>query len=421
MTASKPFGRRVLTEPFIKSLKPDPGGKRYVVPDALVPGLVVRVSSTGAKSFMLVARWNGADQPSALALGRVGGLTLAKARDKARDWLDIRSRGDDPRELERARREAEAEKKATTCSVVLEGYFTRVVRKRRHGAADEREIKRELLPRWKNRPLTSISRRDVVRLIDTITDRGAPRQAHNVYSHVRHFFNWAIGRGIYGIEVSPCASIRPVDLIGKKNRRDRVLTDDEIRALWHACDRKVGFPFGPLVLLLLLTGQRKMEIGNARWSEIDVDAKTLTIPPERYKTAITHVVPLSEDAMMILEGLPRFLNSDFAFTFDGRRPVAGYPTAKERIDKLMREELGDLIPWTIHDLRRTVRTRLSALRVSSDVAEAVLGHVKPGIVGVYDQHQYLDEKREALEAWAVKLRTIVAPEVLGNVVQLRKV
>ena len=116
------------------------------------------------------------------------------------------------------------------------------------------------------------------------------RQAHNIFGHVRHFFGWAIERGAYGIEVSPCANIRPASLIGKKATRDRVLNDDEIRALWHVCDRKIGFPFGPALLLLLLSGQRKLEVGNARWSEIDMDAKVLTIPASRYKTVLSSML-----------------------------------------------------------------------------------------------------------------------------------
>jgi integrase len=421
METANAHSKRVLTEPFIKALKAAPDGKRYSVPDALVPGLLVRVSAKGTKSFVLWKRWNGAQNPSTRALGRVGALTLAKARDKARAWLDIRSRGDDPRELEMERREKEAERKALTFGTVMDDYLARVVRKRRHAKDDEREIRKELLPRWKNKPLSAITRRDVVRLIDTITDRGAQRQAHNIFGHIRAFFRWAIERGAYGIELSPCTTIRPASLIGKKATRDRVLNDDEIRALWHACDRKVGFPFGPALLLLLLTGQRKLEIGNARWSEIDLDAKTLTIPASRFKTATIHVVPLSEDAMMIVEGLPRFEGpEDFLFTLDGRRAVTGYSTAKERVDEFMRTELGELAPWTIHDLRRTVRTRLAALRVNSDVAEAVLGHVKPGVIGIYDRHRYDDEKREALQAWAIKLRSIVGLDTMGNVVTLRQ-
>ena len=121
MESATAHSKRVLTEPFIKALKPDPDGRRFSVPDALVPGLLLRVSAKGTKSFVLWKRWNGAQNPSTRALGRVGALTLAQARDKARDWLDIRSRGDDPRELERARREAEAEKKAATFGALTGG------------------------------------------------------------------------------------------------------------------------------------------------------------------------------------------------------------------------------------------------------------------------------------------------------------
>ena len=419
MTASKSPGRRVLTEPFIRSLKPDAGGRRYAVSDALVPGLVLRIAPSGTKSFMLMVRWNGAAQPSARALGRVGELTLAKARDKAREWLDIRSQGKDPRELERARREAEAESKATTFGAVMEEFITRVVRKRRHGARDEREIRKELMPRWKAKPLSAITQRDVVKLIDSITDRGAQRQAHVLFSHVRGFFRWCVERGAYGIEASPTDRLRPASLIGPKATRDRVLNDNEIAAFWRACDG-LGYPSGPLHQLLLLLGQRKNEVGQARWSEVDLESKVLVIPASRYKSGVEHTVPLSDDAVAIIEKLPRFADCDYLFSFDGRRPVAPYShDAKRAIDQSMIGELGTLKPFVVHDLRRSVRSRLSALHVNSEVAEAVLGHQRRGVAGVYDRYTYATEKREALEAWAIRLRSIIEPAEPSNVVALR--
>ena len=421
MSASSRPAKKVLTDTLIRSLKPAATGTRYAVADALVPGFVVRVTEHGAKTYMVVGRWGGSAKPAALAIGKVGAVPLVAARAKAREWLEVRARGDDPRAVERKRLAAEREREGSTFAVVCETYIKRVVALRRHGKADEQTIRRELLSRWKGRALSAVTRRDVVEMIDAIVDRGAPTQARHVFGHLRALYNWAITRGIYGIEASPTDRLRPAALIGKRVSRDRVLDDAEIAAFWHVADRKLGYPFGPLFRLLLLTGQRKSEIGNARWSEIDLKAKTLTIDAARYKTGIAHVVPLCDDALAILDGLPRFDGSDLLFSFDGERPVTSYYEAKPRVDRLMAEELGYAPPpFVLHDLRRTTRTRLAALRIPSEVAELVIGHTKKGIQAVYDRHAYADEKRNALAAWAVLLRTIVEPPVApSNVVSMR--
>jgi integrase len=243
-------------------------------------------------------------------------------------------------------------------------------------------------------------------MVGEIKQRGALRQAHNVYGHVRGFYNWALEQGIYGLTSSPCDRIRPTKLIGKKTDRDRVLADAEIGAFWRAAGI-VGYPFGPLYRLLLLTGARKLEVGNARWSEFDLDQALWTIPAERYKSNVRHLVPLCDDVMALLEVLPRWKGGDYLFSMDGRRSVAGYSTSKERMDSLMRKELGVLPTFQVHDVRRTVRTKLAALRIPQDIAELVIGHSKRGLVRVYDRYTYLSEMREALTAWAAHLRSIV--------------
>jgi integrase len=254
-----------------------------------------------------------------------------------------------------------------------------------------------------------------------------------VFAHVRACFNWAIGRSIYGIEMSPCDRLKPRVIIGPKNERDRVLNDAELRAFWRATER-MDYPWGPLLRLLLLTGCRRSELGDAHWSEFDLeDTKLLTIPRERFKSNAEHPVPLGSDALAILDALPRFKKGKFVFsTTYGEKPVRSYSKPKRDLDGKMLEELrklrGDdvkLPNFTIHDLRRTVRTRLAQLRVPDVVAELVIGHSRVGLARVYDQHSYGDEVRAALVAWENKLRTIVnppppAPTVeADNVVALR--
>ena len=167
--------------------------------------------------------------------------------------------------------------------------------------------------------------------------------------------------------------------------------------------------------LLLLTGARKSEVAEARWSEFDLKKKIWTVPPERFKSNASHLVPLSDAAIAIIESLPRFTKGDHLFTTTyGEKPVGGFSKAKARLDKLMSAS-----PWVIHDIRRTVRTRLASLRVSDLVAEMVIGHGRKGIQRVYDQHTYEPEMREALELWAARLRDIVTPPP-ENVVRLKK-
>lgn len=423
---------RVLTDAYVRNLKPAPSGQRYAVSDALVPGLRVRVTDKGVKTFILWRRYSGAPNPAARALGNVGAMTLSAARDKARTWIELVKQGKDPRELDRKRREAEDSRRVTTFGVVLEEYLTRHVRGQRKAQVVEREMRNDLLPRWKAKPLSEISRTDVTRVIDAIKDRGSPYQAHNVLGHIKTFFNWTIERGIYGLETSPCDRIKPARLIGPKALRQRVLTDAELKAFWRAAAR-MDYPNGALFQMLLLTGQRKSEVAEAKWREFDLAAKLWTVPPERFKSDATHIVPLADDVLTLLKTLPRWTTGDFLFsTTGGRKAVNGFSNAKKRLDRRMLRTLkadarlrGEdprtvtLPPFVLHDLRRTMRTRLSSLRVPDAVAEMVIGHGRKGLQRVYDQHKYLDEMREALDAWAARLRIIVHPTPPNNVVPLR--
>jgi integrase len=261
----------------------------------------------------------------------------------------------------------------------------------------------------------------VVAVLDEAVERGAPYQAHNLFGHVRTLFNWAIARGIYGLDRSPCDRMRPAAVIGRKLARQRVLDERELRAFWGATNR-IGYPYGPLFRMLALTGQRKSEAAEARWCEIDLARKLWTIPPERMKADAAHVVPLSDDVITLLEALPRFTKGDYLFsTTAGAKAVNGFSKAKQRLDREMAVELKTAPrPFVIHDIRRTMRTGLSALPVPDLVRELVIAHTRPGLHKVYDQHAYLDEKRHALAAWAARLRQIIEPPP-GNVLPLRKV
>jgi len=384
---------RILTEAFIRNLKSAPPGKRYVLADAMVPGLKLRVTQHGTKTFVLWRRLHPSDaSASALALGQVGELTLADARAKARRWLELIKSGVDPRH----------EQRVDTFAKVMEDYLERHVKGKRKAADVEREMRSELLTRWKSKPINKITRRDVIAMVDEIKDRGAPYQARNMLGHAKVFFNWCVERSI--LPASPCDHISRQRIIGPTPPRQRMLSNDEVRAFWNATGQ-LGYPSGPMLRMLLLTGQRKAEVSEAQWSEFDLANKIWTIPKERFKSDATHLVPLSDTVMALLEELPRWNGGDFLFsTTGGRRPARNGSEVKQKLDLLM----GNPPPWVIHDLRRVVRSQLAALRVQDHIAETVIGHGRKGIARVYDQHRYVEEMREALQGWADRLRGIVS-------------
>ena len=337
-------------------------------------------------------------------------ITLAEARAKAREWAEAAAQGRDPKAEERAAQLAKEGRK--TFGELMEVFIARHVRKQRKARDVEREIRRELLPKLGEHPLAEVTRKHIATLIGEIRDRPAPRQAHNIFGHVRRFYSWLQSQPEYEdlVEVSPCDHIRAKDLIGEKKIRQRVLKDDELCAVWKATEA-TPYPYGPLVKLLLLTGTRRTEASDARWSEFDLDAEIWTIPPERFKSDKVHIIPLSKDAVTLLADLPHWQKGDYVFsTRDGHIPIDGFSKAKQQLDELVAEKLGrEPEPWVLHDLRRTVRTRLSQLRVPTEVAELVIGHAQKGLHAIYNQHDFLDERREALELWAAKLRSIVTP------------
>ena len=336
--------RKTLTDRLLRSLKPRETS--FDVMDALVPGLSVRVLPSGKRSFVLIGRFPGGRNPTRRALGGYGEVTLEKARGKARDWLELIRRGVDPQAEEQRLRQAEHRRLQNTFEAVVEDFIKEKVSSERKSKEVERDIRREFIPRWANRPITDISAQDVRDVIKAAKDRGAPYQAHNLLVLARRMFSWIIDQQVYGLESSPCERLKPKTIIGKKVFRSRILREDELRAFWRATQR-LGYPYGPLFQVLALTGQRKSEVAEARWSEIDLDRKLWIIPADRMKADAAHIVPLSDDVMVILRSLPRFKRGDYLFsTTFGVKPVNGFSKAKQRVDKRM-----------LRSLRAMARTR----------------------------------------------------------------
>jgi integrase len=412
--------RRTLNDRIIRALKPAKAGQRHEIWDALVPGLGVRVTDRGTKSFVLVTRYPGSDNPARRALGGYGELTLEQARTKARRWLELVGRGVDPHvEIERQRL-AEQRKQAGTFANLAEAFIREKLSTERRGRDAELHLRNEFIPRWGKRPVGDITADDVGVIINEVKTR-APYMAHALLATVRRLYKWAStpGRG-YGIVSSPCYNISAKALIGEKRPRTRVLTDPEIRAFVHACNQ-LGYPYGSIGLMLLYTGARHREVSQAPWSEFELTKKTWTIDQARFKSNVEHVVPLTDDALALLGGLPRFRRGEHVFsTTFGEKPTMIADKVKARLDALMQAALADkLKPWRIHDLRRTVRSHLSALRIPDHVAEMVLGHGRQGLQRTYDQHRYEAEIREALTLWAARLRDIVE-QPPPNVVKMRR-
>jgi len=399
-----------LTDAKIAKLKPD-ASKRLVVYDPAVPGLAIRVQPSGYKSFMYGTRYprdHGAFRRR--ELGRVGKMSLEDARSKARAWAKLIAAGVDPRDDEERLARVAQIAAGNTFTAVAEAYMARRLRGQRKAARTEREIRKELIAVWGPRPITDITRRDVTNLIDAIIDRPTVKRktsgayARNIFGHVKLLFDWAINRD-YGLgESSPVDRLKPMDLIGAKKVRLRVLDDDELRAVWNA-SASLGYPFGPVIRMLMLTGARLSEVTGSSWSEFNFDMATWTIPAARFKMDAIHIVPMSDDLVALLEDVPRWTRGDYLFTTtEGLKPVSFQTKVKARLDQRANVE-----GWTLHDIRRTVRTRLSELRVPEPIAEMVIGHSKKGLARVYNQHRYIDEMREALAAWATRLRPIVDP------------
>jgi integrase len=406
-----------LTDRTLKALKPGPAP--YDIRDAVVPGLRARVLPGGQVTLVLLTRFGGGkSNPTRRALGVYGQVTLAAAREKARAWLDQIGRGIDPLAAEERQRQAELQQRQTTFAAAAEEFIVKKVSKTAKAVETAQDIRRELIPRWGRRPLADVTRVDVIAMAEEIAERGTVYQAHNVFGHVRGLFNWAITRGTYGIETSPCDRLRPADLIGKKAPRSRTLTDTEVKALWEAATR-LAYPAGDLTRLLLITGQRRNEVAGAQWREFDLDGRSWLIPAVRMKAATPHLVPLGNLAVELLRTLPRFTNGDHLFSYSfGRTPLNSFTKLKARLDRHMTEALGEVPPWILHDIRRSVRSRLSAL-CPSEVGELVIAHARPGLRAVYDLHSFEAEKRKALDLWSARLRDIVEPPP-ANVVTLQQ-
>ena len=405
----------MLTKFAIDNLKPQ--AKRYEVHDA--NGLYIVVQPSGRKSFAVRFRIDG--KPRKLTLDK--GLTLAEARAAAAKALVEVEKKIDPTAAKRKAKDAHRTATANTFKTVAESYLEREGRKNEDERLRSLAWRRQLLerlvyPTLGERPIGAIKRNAVIELLDKIEDgklfhpetrepiRGGATMAHSTLAIIRAIMNWhAVRDEDYRSPiVRGMGRIKP-----RKRKRERVLNDDELRAVWKTAESRGADPFATLVRFLLLTAARRSEGAGLSWDELDDEGWTLPAP--RNKVKLDLVRPLSAAARDLLAARPRIEGCPYVFTY-GKKPLATFSQSKEEFD-----EACGVTGWTLHDLRRTARTLMSRAGVNPDHAERCLGHVMPGIRDNYDRHEFYEEKRQALDALAAQIERIVNPA--HNIVPLR--
>jgi len=383
-----------------------PGNSRRELHDAGAPGLFLMVQTTGAKSWAYRWRQGGkyhkvtvgpaiasrqAPIPAGPDIGEAH--TLAEAREKATTFAALVAEGDSPSDyLRRAPKPASDE--ADTVEAISRLYVSQwveVKNKPSYQSEIRRQLKQHVIPAWGAKRVGRVAQSDVAAMIARAAKENGGIAANRLLACVRKLFSWAVSQGY--VAANPAAAVVPP---ASEKPRERVLSRDELRAVWRASLSDL-YPFGPLVRFLILTGQRRDECANALWSEIVGDI--WTVPSERTKNGKPSVVPLSAVVIDLLDSLPRFDAGPWLFTTAGKSPFSGFSKRKALFDKV-----SGVTGYTLHDLRRTMASGLAELGCPIHIVEAILNHRSgtiSGVAAIYNRHTYLEEKREWLEKWAV--------------------
>lgn len=403
-----------MTARSIDALKA-PASGRVEYFDAGLPGFGIRVADSGRKSWIAFYRHQG--RLRRLTIGTYPSLSLVDARDAASDALRAAAKGGDPAGQKQRDRRAE------TFAELADLYLTEAKKTKRSWRKDEQIIKKDLLPEFRAWKAKDITRADVRGVLDRIVRRGAAIQANRTLEVIRRMFNWGIGEDIgdkdgVPLTLNPCAHIKKP---ARENRRDRVLSEDEIRALWEAIEGE-----GPLMAatfkLRLITAQRGGEVLGMRRDELNPELTWWLIPAERSKNKLPHRVPLTDPARKVLKAvLPLHKDSKWVFQSPKNRtkgidkPMWAIWKAVDRIRA--RCGIEDFDP---HDLRRSAASFMTSMGISRLTVKKLLNHAESDVTAVYDRHSYDPEKRAALEAWASRLEEILAARPKAdNVVTLR--
>jgi integrase len=401
-----------LTQVAIDKLKPGPS--RREVPDGHTRGLLLVVQPTGKMGWALRYRFHG--RPRKYTIGDYPGISLQDARAAASRALAAIAADKDPAaEKQAAKAAARAARRQTSDAVekVIDDFISLHAKPNTRDWKETQRLLSQFAKAWEGRRLAVIGKPDIHRILDGIVARGAPVGANRAFAQLRKMCRWAVSRGI--IERSPCEGIEPPST---ETVRDRVLSLDELRLVWRAAD-KLGFPFGPITKLLILTSQRRSEVGGMEWNELDLENRLWTIPASRSKNRRQHAIPLSLQVIEIIKWVPRFSGSRFLFS-PGKAAPSGFSKAKERLDRfIVRDNGSPIAPWIMHDIRRSAATGLAGLGVNLPVIERILNHVSgsfAGVVGIYQRHTFPTEMRDAMERWGRRIESLVSGEA-GNVIE----
>ena len=368
-----------LTDTFIRSLKAKP--QRYDIFDASQPGFGVRVATSGALSWVLLTRQKGTRKR--VTIGRYPALSLSKARELARAAQSEIQEG------------TFGQKKVPmTFSAAIEDWYAREQPARKSFSQVEQAMALHVLPYLGRHEFDQVTKADLMRVVDRVADQGKLTQANRVRAFVTRFFNWAVERDL--VAASPATSLpKPAVEIS----RDRVLSMTELHAVWHTAEQ-MGFPFGRIVQILILTAQRRDEVAGMRWSELDLERDRWVISKDRAKNGKAHIVHLSSQAIAILASLPKREDCDFVFSTTGQTAVSGFSRAKAAIDVR-----SGVTGWRLHDLRRSVATYMADdLKIAPVVVDRILNHVTGslrGVAAVYQRSEFLADRKVALETWGL--------------------
>jgi integrase len=391
-----------ITESSALALKLEPGKSDLIRFDTKLAGFGVRVRrlDSGGIARAYVYQYKIGGKHYRDRLGHVGGITAKRAREMAEGRHQKLKEGINPKEVERA---MHARSASPSLNDAVKQYLEEITTTHRENTVLGH---RYYLKRWQkkfgDRLLDEITPRDAAAYLATVDGAAVHSRACISLSTL---YVWARKRHL--------CSINPVADIEKRKQndpRDRVLSDKELVAIWQATDGDQDYD--RVVRLILLTGCRRNEIAQLKWSEVDLEAGTILIAKERSKNRIAHLVPLVEEAQAILRAQPRTANNVFGA---GARGLNSFSCAKQALDR--RLQIAE--NWQLRDLRRTVRSGLSRLGVAPHVAEAVINHVPPKLIRTYDRYSYINEKREALERWESHIKALLAQASGANVTQLR--
>ena len=385
----------MLTELAIRKVTAK-GGQRVEIWDEKLPGFGLRASPAGTKTFVLMYYFGG--RKRRMTLGRYPILSLTDARRKAIEMLAEVGRGADP--VAGAPASRHEFRFADVVDRFVDAHCKRHNRES-HARETERLLQVRFVSAWEDRDVRELSKGDVLKVLDGAVNAGTPSAANHALAAISKLFSWAAGRGL--ISANPCSGIsRPAPA----TTRDRVLSMGELAAIWSATET-TGAPFAQIVRLLLLTAQRRGEVVGMRWGELDLDARTWSIPAKRTKGNRVQVVPLSPLAISVISTIPR-INEDLVFPArgNGEATTSGFSKMKRALD-----ECCQVVDWTLHDLRRTAATHMASLGVAPHVIERILNHTTGtlgGVAGIYNRFQYLPEMRAALELWAEQVAKLSA-------------